>query len=271
MQELLTIARITLSIGFLLYASWSDYRTREVSNTVWAIYGPVALCLSLAGLLLYEPSRLPFFMLSFGVTSIIAILLFYTGGFGGADSKAFICIALAIPFSTEKLFTPLIPNGVSPLSQTIFPMTIFSNSVLLAAATAAYLLLYNLIWHKRSKRKMFEDGLAHEPLGKKLLTIITGRKTTIKELTEKWHVYPMEDIENESQDKPPRRRLAVLPKDEGRDEIIERLTQAIKSGKINNQVWATPGLPMLIFVTLGLVTSLLFGDIVWILVISALG
>ena len=56
------------------------------------------------------------------------------------------------------------------------------------------------------------------------------------------------------------------PKDEGRDEIVQRLSKASKEGKIGSKVWATPGLPMLIFVTVGLITALSLGDIVWILV-----
>src|SRR4030065_2270530 len=101
MQQILAAAKVTLTIAFLLYASWSDYKTREVSNRVWVLYAPMALSLSLAGFLLFDPSKLPFFVLSFGVTAAIAILLFYTGAFGGADSKALMCIALALPFSTE--------------------------------------------------------------------------------------------------------------------------------------------------------------------------
>ena len=199
------------------------------------------------------------------------MLLFYAGGFGGADSKALMCIALALPFSTEALFTPLLHNGVSPLSQFIFPMTIFSNSVLLAAATAVYLLLYNVIWHRKSGQKIFEGTLANESLGKKLLTIVTGRKTPITELEEKWHVYPMEDIEEENPNSELARHLVIIPRDEGRDDIVKRLSEAVKTGKIADRVWATPGLPMLIFVTIGVVVSLLFGDIVWVLVTSVLG
>ncbi|MCK5563497.1 peptidase A24, partial [Candidatus Bathyarchaeota archaeon] len=36
-------------------------------------------------------------------------------------------------------------------------------------------------------------------------------------------------------------------------------------GKIQNNIWATPGLPMLIFITAGLVIALVFGDLVRIL------
>ena len=256
---------------FLSYASWSDYRTREVSNHVWMLYGPVALILSLVDFMLYEPTRLPFFGLSLGVTTTIAIVLFYSGGFGGADSKALMCIALALPFSIEARFMPLIPAGISPLSQILFPVTIFSNGVLFAAATGLYMLLYNAIWHKKTGRKAFEGTLAKESLGKKLLAIVTGRKMLITELKKKWHIYPMEDVEEETVSGQLKRSLVVIPRDEGRDEIVERLSKAVSSGKISDYIWATPGLPMLIFITLGLVVSLLFGDIVWILVTSILG
>ena len=94
MQVVFIAAKVTISLAFLLYASWSDYKTREVSNRVWAFYAPLALFLSLAELLLYEPSKLPLFGLSFGLTVVIAFLLFFSGGFGGADSKAFSHISL---------------------------------------------------------------------------------------------------------------------------------------------------------------------------------
>ena len=271
MQELFTAAKITLSISFLLYASWSDYKTREVSNRVWAVYAPLALILSLADFLLYEPSRLPLFGLSFGLTAIIAIVLFYSGGFGGADSKALMCIALALPFSTEALITPLLPNGASPLAQNLFPLTIFSNAVLFAAASCIYLLLFNLVWHKKTGRKVFEGTLAKESALKKLVALITGRRVSISQLKAKWHVYPMEDIEDENGENPAKRKLVVVPKDEGRDEIVTRLSNAVEAEKIDSYVWATPGLPMLIFVTIGLVVALLFGDIVWVLINAVLG
>ncbi len=269
MQEVFSVAQVTISLGFLLYASWSDYKTREVSNRVWVVYAPIALALSLADLLLYDWVRLPLFGLCFGVTAAIAILLFYTGGFGGADSKALMCIALALPFSVGALVGPLSPLGESPLAQNIFPLTIFSNGVLFAAATGIYMLLYNLVWHARNSRTFFEGALAKESLGKKLLVVITGHRVPLEKLKTTWHIYPMEDVE---EDEPSiKRSLLVVPKDEGRDEIVSRLSNAASAGRINNNVWATPGLPMLIFITAGLVAALLVGDIVWILISTILG
>jgi preflagellin peptidase FlaK len=53
--------------------------------------------------------------------------------------------------------------------------------------------------------------------------------------------------------------------------IVERLAKASENGKIGNKVWASPGLPLLIFVTAGLVVTIVFGDLVWILVTHLLG
>ncbi len=266
MQELFAIAQVTISLCFLVYASWSDYKTREVSNRVWVFYAPIALALSVTELLLYDVARLPLFGLCFGVTATIAILLFYTGGFGGADSKALMCIALALPFSVGTLIGPLSPLGESPLARNIFPLTIFSNGVLFAAATGIYMILYNVIWHAKNGEKFFEGTLKKEPVGKKLLVIVTGHRIPLEQLKAKWHIYPMEDVETTGEGESPKRSLLVVPKDEGRDDIISRLSKATDEGKIDKNVWATPGLPMLIFITAGLIAALLVGDIVWILI-----
>jgi prepilin signal peptidase PulO-like enzyme (type II secretory pathway) len=84
-------------------------------------------------------------------------------------------------------------------------------------------------------------------------------------LKEKWHIYPLEDVEDSGEGEI-RRKLLVLPKDEEREAIIKRLGKAVEAGKIPEKVWATPGLPMLIFMTAGLVLALVYGDIVWTLV-----
>ncbi len=270
LQAIFEAAKATLTLIFLVYASWSDYKTREVSNRVWIVFAPLALILSLVELFLYEPSKLLFFSMSFGLTAVFAIILFYAGGFGGADSKALMCLALALPFFPEKFVIPLLAEGASPLSQLIFPLTVFSNGVLLAAATAIYMLLHNIIWHKKTGNKMFEGNLGAQSFGKKIVVLITGYKVSVAKLKEKWHVYPMEDVEENAENEL-KRKLVVIPRDEGREATVERLAEAVEAGRINDAVWATPGLPMLIFITAGLIIALLFGDIVWIIVSSVLG
>ncbi|MCW3999278.1 MAG: prepilin peptidase [Candidatus Bathyarchaeota archaeon] len=260
---------IAVSLAVLIYASWRDYVCREVSNKVWAIYAPIALALTLPELVLFDSSQLLLYGICFAVTSGIALLLFYTGGFGGADSKAFMCIALALPFAPIALFTPMIADAISPQSTVIFPLTIFSNSVLFAAASGVYMVLRNIIWHRKNKTTLFAGSLASESWGKKILILLTGYKMTVDSLKDKWHIFPMEDIDDQDTEK--NRRLVVVPRDEGRDKIVERLSDATEAGKIDGYIWATPGLPMLIFVTLGLIVALVFGDVVWLLVRLLIG
>jgi preflagellin peptidase FlaK len=206
--------------------------------------------------------------LCFGLTAAFALILFYSGGFGGADAKALMCLALALPFYPDNSFTP-VSLQISPISQTFFPITVFSNSVLLAAATAVYMFLHNILWHKRKGRKLFQEGHGNESFGRKLMVLVTGYRVSINRLKEKWHLYPLEDVENV--DDKLKRKLVVVPKDEGRNAIVERLTRAVENGKIQPMVWATPGLPMLIFVTVGLIMALFLGDIIWILISFLLG
>jgi preflagellin peptidase FlaK len=268
LQEILVASSIAVSIVILSYASWKDYQCREVSNKVWIIYAPIGLALTLSWLILYGQADLPLYALTFGVTSAMALLLFYAGGFGGADSKALMCIALALPFAPLGLIQPLI-SPASPTSQLIFPITIFGNAVLFAAVSGVYMIFRNFVWHHKTKTPLFTGSLAQESWSKKFIVLITGYKMDVSHVKEKWHIFPMEDVDDHTSDL--NRKLVVVPKDEGRDKIVERLQNAADHKQIDRYVWATPGLPMLIFVTLGLVVALFGGDLVWLFVRTIMG
>lgn len=268
MLSMLVAAKIALSLAFLVYASWSDYKTREVSNSVWILFAPPAFALTFAELFLSGLSALPLFGLCFGLTAAFAIILFYAGGFGGADAKALMCLALALPFYPQELFLPF-SGEVSPIMQMFFPFTVFSNAIILAALTSVYLLVYNLTWRWKTSKPLFEGGQKDESIGKKFLVLLTGYKVSIEKVKAKWHLYPLEDVEKTENGT--KRKLVVFPKDEGRDAIVKRLEEAVQNGEIPGKVWATPGLPMLIFITVGLLIALLYGDVVWNIVRFLLG
>ena len=267
MNEVLDGVRVLLCLVFLSYASWSDFKTREVSNWVWVIFAPLALILTSLQFVIFTPQLLQGYVLSFAATSALSITLFYAGAFGGADAKAFICLSLALPFyPTDILKHAYMPysNVVSPLSQMLFTITIFSNAVLLAALSVLYIVARNLLWKQRTGKNLFE-GIEKEAKWRKILVLLSGYKADIAELEKKEYLYPLEDFdENE-------RKLLVVPKDEDRKEIVARLQKAKREGRLQNGVWTTPGLPMLIFVTIGLIVALVYGDIVWVFVRSALG
>jgi len=258
-------ARIILCLSFLIYASWSDYKTREVSNKVWVVLGPLALALTAFQFLMYSPQPLQLlisYFLSFAITSGLAIVVFYVGGFGGADAKALMCIALALPVYPSHLLSQ--PVGfVSPL----FPITIFTNGVLLGALSVFYAILRNLLWIVRNRGGVFE-GLETESFGRKILALVSGYKVKVSKL-EKGHMYPLEDVDVNDKGEG-KRKLLVFPKDEEREEIVARILENVKEERLGGGVWVTPGLPLLIFITAGLIIALAYGDIVWILLSSFL-
>jgi len=258
-------ARIILCLSFLIYASWSDHKTREVSNKVWVILGPLALALTMFQFLMYSPQPLQLlisYVLSFVITSALAIAIFYAGGFGGADAKALMCISLALPVYPNHLL-PQPQSFVSPL----FPITIFTNSVLLGALSVFYALFRNLLWIGRNRGGVFE-GFEMESFGRKIMALFSGYKVKISKL-KKGHMYPLEDVYvNEEGER--KRKLLVFPKDEEREEIVARILENVKEERLGGGVWVTPGLPLLIFITAGLIIALAYGDIVWILLSSFL-
>jgi hypothetical protein len=119
---LIEAAKVCLTLFSFLYASYSDYKTREVSNSVWILFAPPAFALTFAELFLFDFSALPFFGLCFGLTAAFAIILFYAGGFGGADAKALMCLALALPFHPQELFPTPLSGDVSPFHAKFFPL-----------------------------------------------------------------------------------------------------------------------------------------------------
>ena len=274
MEEALAWTRIVVSLVFLVYASWSDLRTREVSNSVWVVFAPVALLLTFAQFLFFPPSgdvleSMLFYAISFGVVFLFSLALFYIGAFGGADAKALMCLALALPDpsaaeAVSAFAEPIFHVGfpLSGFTSPVFPITVFSNSVIIAALSVFYALLRNLVWRTRTGHKLF-DGYANESLGRKVLALLCGYKVEVGVL-EKSFLYPLEDVKTNSLGET-ERHLLLFPKDESREEIVTRLAEATeKENAIQRMVWATPGLPMLIFITIGLVLALTLTDIVWI-------
>ncbi len=267
--EGLEFIRVLLCFAFLIYASVSDHRKREVSNMVWVWFAPLGFALTITQFWLFESaSVLRLYAFSVLATSALAILLFYAGAFGGADAKGLICLALTLPVYPEKLFfKPLFPEA-SPFS-CFFPLMVFFNAVLMAALSVFYVLSRNLVWKIRTGRKLFE-GVEHESLVKKFLTLLCSYKTRLDVLEKKKFLYPLEDFE-EDESMGSRRKLLVFPVDEKREEILGRILKFMEGKPRESYVWATPGLPMMIFIFAGFLVSLFLGDLVWNLVVWIFG
>jgi len=125
------------AVPVLGWAALRDVRTRRVSNRAWyplVAVGVLALALD-AGAALDAPRfRLRALALrtalSVGIVIPLAYLLWRIGGFGGADAKALMTLAVVFP----TVPTYLLPGFALPLVQPpagVFSMTILTNTVVL--------------------------------------------------------------------------------------------------------------------------------------------
>ncbi|MFB6136176.1 MAG: prepilin peptidase [Halobacteriaceae archaeon] len=134
-----------LAVPVLGWAAWRDVRTRRVRNETW--YPLLALAAVALG---YEawtgghPDLGVRVLLSVGIVVPIAYALWWLGGFGGADAKAL--MVLAVLFPTYPTY--YLPSTALPLHATtagVFSLTILTDAVLAGAAYPVALGLRNLL------------------------------------------------------------------------------------------------------------------------------
>jgi len=247
--ELAEIASASLSLLAISIASLFDLKYREVPDKVWALYAPPAIAftaLKLSGLrVALWPS-----VASVALTSALSLALYRLGVFGGADAKAFICLALSIPVNPSIL--PSKGNFFHPF----FPLTVLYNSYLLSSSAIAYMAARNLAWALRNPGKAFA-GLEGEPAWRKAVAMLTGYKVRLGDLARKDFYYPMEEIRIEGGVKRGL-KLSFSAKEEpgGYFKYLAGLLGE------SEEVWATPGLPLLAFVAIGFSVAALYGDII---------
>ena len=128
---------------------------------------------------------------------------------------------------------------------------------LCSASVAVWLGVRNLLTYL-SGHRMFE-GLEHESVWRKILASITGYATELSRLHKIFYLYPMEKIVEDS--KGARRTFQLFVSAEvDRDKLLSELDESLCKVGSPTRVWVTPGLPMLVFIFLGLIITLILGD-----------
>jgi len=244
--QTLDIASIAVSTVALFYASWSDLKTREVSNSVWTVYAPIALIISVVRWVAL-PSLLAVSLVSIGLTAFVSILLFYLGLYGGADAKALICIGLASP-----VFPSAVDYAMPPIHP-ILPLAVLYNGYLFSLAAVFYALAKNA-GRKMGGGSLF-TGFEEEKLTTRLMMVLTGYKARFGEARASVSLIPIE-IPGETGGRSIR---LFTNAEEDRDRLIEELKF---SGVVDgDEVWVTPGLPMLVFFFFAYIVSVTVGDV----------
>lgn len=224
---MLTDTRLILCGAMLFTSAYFDLRSREVDDALWWIFGSLGLALTaLEALLAYSPSRLLMYLISTSLSAAIAFTLYYLSFYGGADAKALLVTALLAPLINRGLtlhpFTPLI---------------ILVNSTILSTTLSVYYGLSNLIRIMRGE-KIFK-GLEHEPTYRKALASVLGFRAGRVG-----------------------RFYFLMEKEElGRRRFKFNLLRVDEDFASKEDVWVTPGIPLLAFMAGGFVAAVFFGDL----------
>ena len=188
------------------------------------------------------------FVTSVALTSALGFILYKAGLMGGADIKGLIVLSAMFPYYPLIDYIPIFP--VYPT----FIVSVFENSVLLSILSVAYFTFKNLYLMLKGE-KLFNEKLS---IFKKLLLICTCSKYDVLE-TDWKKVYPIEIVDYSVD--PPRKVFSFIS-NVNADIDANLLIKAYKEGYLDRKIWGTLGIPMIIFISIGLIITILFGDMI---------
>lgn len=211
----------------LTYASYSDWKTREVDDKLWILFSSIGIALNLIDLSFqYSPQILMLIIISISLISLISFMLYYLGFFGGADAKALIAISLIIP-----LYYPY--KYIHPFTS----LTSLTNGAFLTLSLPITFFILNMIRILHGEKIFL--GFENDKFWKKLLVCFLGYRA--KKVEKGQFFMSLQTVVNGKKVF----HISLL-KDE---EFV--------SGQ---DVWVTPGIPLLIFITFGFLLTVTFGD-----------
>ena len=231
--KVLDAARISLISATMLYASYSDWVSREVDDKVWIVSGIIGGALTALDLILTWSLRyLILALISIGFGCGLAYAFYYFGFYGGADAKAVMVISIGLPLYYPRM-------RIHPFTG----LASLSNGLLISLIIPISMLIINLSTILRGE-KIFE-GFEHESRIRKLAALFFGIRV-----------------------RDARRRKFWLPLEEERDGrryfSFNILTFELEEPKRDDS-WVTPGLPLLLFITTGFLTFILLGDLIYVI------
>jgi prepilin signal peptidase PulO-like enzyme (type II secretory pathway) len=242
----LTILRLLMTATMLAFAGYKDFKYREVSDWVWIIF--VALALPLDAYELWMGTlSITSLALAIGFSAVLAIGGWYFSLFGEADLLAFLAISVISPTMPNLEMKPLL---ISPI---FFPLSLISNTVLLAASSIFIVISLN-IKGKREWFKGYEDLSGIVKLG----LLLTARRKEIDSMKGPPFEYPLETVNEDGFI-----HVNLWPDISDDSKATETLRKLREKGR--KRVWVTYTHPFLFILLLGYMTTILLGDIsLWI-------
>jgi preflagellin peptidase FlaK len=222
---------VLICLIMLISASIMDVRKREVSDKVWIISGIAGLIMII---MVFINNSIPslqqyltYHALSAGIIAPLAYIIYRFGLFGGADAKALIMISLILPFYDIKYSIHNIPA-----------LVVLTNATIL---TIIYI-LHNIVRNTIAlvKYKNIFKGFEDESVLRKILAFTVGFLAS----KPNGYLFAIESTENG------KRKFTFNPN--SYDNYVDR---------DSNDVWVTPALPFILYITLGFLIAIYVGDI----------
>jgi preflagellin peptidase FlaK len=252
----IAIAKVALCAVALGVASVQDWRTREVDDVIWLVMGCCGAALTISELCMdFSQYRLTVLALSAVLCFALGLGLYYLGFFGGADAKCLWCLGVTLPFNPLE---GLSFNSLGPQNP-VFSISIFNNSILTAAFLALGIALLNVV--RRTRGPLF-IGNEERSFLKRLIAVVIGYRVRVSKVLEKRDFYfPLENFVLKEGRVERRFRLSTKITDSDPYEALEKLVRE-KLVREDEEIWASPAIPLIVNIVLGFFISLLYGDLV---------
>lgn len=229
---------LAFSIAMLFVASLMDLLRREVDDWVWllmaSVCGPVTLFRALLSMGSSFPTTAA---LSVAISSSIAYLFYRLELYGGADAKALIALSLAYPVNLHG-------RALHPIA----PVSVLLNALITSLVVPLGLLLLNA-FRLLVRRENILSDLSGAPAHVKVAALFLG--TRIRYPKRFWA--PMIAFGEDGSV-----RISLSPP-------FHSYFENGKSGE-RREVWATPGIPLVVFIAIGLLSYLAVGDFLYLLI-----
>ncbi len=224
---IIDISRLVIGLVILLFASYSDIKTRRASNLLWIIMGGAGGILLLAQYFLVGFENILILIFVPIMIGFVYLLFQFRLIYGGADAKALMALSILVPFFPTISNFPLFGKSYMP-----FPWVLLVNSLFMFLIIPISLFFYNAT-HKNLK-------FPHAFLG--YFSSIDKARTKF--------LWPLEIMDNG------KKKLSLRPKNFD----VEDEFKAFEKEGIN-EIWVTPKVPFMIPLLIGFIFSFVFGDI----------
>ena len=238
--DLFLTIRILSSLAMLLCGSYSDLKSREVNDNVWITFGIIGLGINFIQFIIFGLESISpiISIISFAVSSGLAIFLYILRFYGGADAKAIIVLAIILP--TYPMTYELHP---------IAPLAVLTNGLFIALILPLGYLILNIM--KIMKKERIFEGFETESFSRKLVASLLGYRT--RNIGESNFLLIMEQKIGDKK----RFDFRML------NDSFEFTSKA--------NTWVTPGIPLLLFITVGFLLTMYPGDLLAIIMYQFVG